>query len=424
MTRLFIVLIAVLVGVWGITDASARPYKPGEFSSEPILAQLQKQVGARDVPIEDFCRKPSSSPCRESGLTRFRAALDELRKGRKRKIRILKLGDSHIASDFISGYVRHELQEAFGVGGRGLMHADQRWGYGGRKLERAERPWKRTRVVDSGGPGHPFGVFGIALKALKPKVFIDYRVLPDDTELEVHYKVGPGVPGFVVLMEGKVVGHLSAKSSISATQIDRLPLPPRTRPGRIRIRAKGRGATIYGVGFERSTPGVVLSSIGPVGADAKVYLQLEPKSFRKSLKASQPDLVILMVGGNDALKVRKKWKSLDTVVDDHRILIDLLRDAVPQADILLMSPMDAGRRQGKKVVSKALLQEMRAAQNRIAREKGTAFWDTYTAMGGEGAIQRWVSAKVMSRDLVHPRKRAADLLGKLLADAIIAWYER
>jgi hypothetical protein len=38
-------------------------------------------------------------------------------------------------------------------------------------------------------------------------------------------------------------------------------------------------------------------------------------------------------------------------------------------------------------------------------------------MGGEQSVARWVKAKVMNKDLVHPKKAAADLLGSLFVEA-------
>ena len=54
-------------------------------------------------------------------------------------------------------------------------------------------------------------------------------------------------------------------------------------------------ARLYGISFERDLPGVYYDTIGPVGADAKVYTELERKSFVDHLKKHAPDMVVLMV---------------------------------------------------------------------------------------------------------------------------------
>ncbi len=169
-----------------------------------------------------------------------------------------------------------------------------------------------------------------------------------------------------------------------------------------------------------SAPGVIYESIGPVGADAKVYLDLEINSFTESLKAHKPDLIVLMVGGNDALKARKKWRTLDEVRGHHEQLIDRLRKILPDAELMLWAPMDAGQKRKGKVVSKPLLEQIRTLQEEVAAAKKVAYWDTLDAMGGPGSITRWTKARVMNKDLVHPKRAAADLLGRLFSAAFLS----
>ena len=52
---------------------------------------------------------------------------------------------------------------------------------------------------------------------------------------------------------------------------------------------------------------------GRWGQTPRFYLQLERQSFLEHLEAHQPDLVVLMVGGNDAMKIRKGWTDLKKV---------------------------------------------------------------------------------------------------------------
>jgi hypothetical protein len=62
-----------------------------------------------------------------------------------------------------------------------------------------------------------------------------------------------------------------------------------------------------------------------------------------------------------------------------------------------------------------------AAQRRAAREAGCAFFDTFAAMGGEGAAGRWLqsSPQLMTSDLTHPTRRGSDRLARLLVRALV-----
>jgi lysophospholipase L1-like esterase len=54
----------------------------------------------------------------------------------------------------------------------------------------------------------------------------------------------------------------------------------------------------------------------------------------------------------------------------------------------------------------------------VALENGCAYWDMYRAMGGEGAVVRWLNKGQMNEDLIHPRARGMDALGHLFDFAL------
>ena len=395
----------------------ARPHYPKPFVEQQALDALQRRVRAKGAPIETGCRTPDGSQCKQTALARVQSKLAGLSDDGG-VVRVLHLGDSHIAADYITSRIRWDWQRRYGDGGRGFVHPDQRWGYGGRRVAKSKRGWRRGRVVDGGrSVGKRYGFSGNRLTARRKKVSLWYRVRPSDQVVRVFH--APSRRGSIsVWLDSKYIGRFRLKSGLIE-----IPLPERSArrfrsgpPGNsLRLRANRKGITLYGLSFERRGPGVQYSSIGPVGADAKVYLQLEQRSFARSLRLYEPDLVVYMVGGNDALKIRKGWTSLSRVTRDHRRLLRAVRSAVPTADCLLWAPMLAGRRVKRGVVSKRYLTEVRDMQRRVAKEEGCAFWDTMSAMGGPRNIRRWASA--MNKDLVHPGKAAADLLGRMFARA-------
>lgn len=384
------------------TVAEARP--PRTLTSTPALASLR---GAAELPEVDLLAPRD--------LPRFRSALDAAAKGAG-EVRVLQLGDSHIAADLIASATRATLEARFGRAGRGLVHADQRWGFGGRRLKRRESSWHRTRIVEPKGPGGRYGLFGLALRAERRGARVTYRVLPEDRRLELHFEGG----GFELRLDGAELVRVEAGDGTTTATVG---LGPSSGPRTLEVRALGRGATLYGLGFFTAEPGLVWSSIGPVGADARVYLQMEAESFRADLQAHRPHLVVLMVGGNDALKVRKGWRSLAKVEADLRQLVALLQGWQPGLDVLVMAPMDAGRRRGGRVVSRSQIEPVRDFQRSVAEELGLGFWDTLQAMGGSGSVAVWTRLGLMAGDLVHPRGRGADLLGQAFGEALLRWYD-
>lgn len=413
------VFAAALVFV-GLGVAEAKPQYPGEFTSDADVAKLRKEVGAKTVPIEHV-----------DALKKTKAKLAAVAGG-KGNVRILQLGDSHIASDYITGRIRQRLQEKYGAPGRGFVHVDQAWGYGGRRLKKRKSDWEQDRIVDKNRAGRPFGFSGLSLESKKKGAWITYRTDPADAVVRVYYYAQKDGAKLSATLDGHDVGSHSTAAErphSGVWSIDLSKVPPAEKPAKMRgpdggrilkITADGPKARMFGLSFEHKKPGVFYESIGPVGADAKVYIELGRESLEQHLGTHRPDLVVLMVGGNDALKIRKKWTNQERVEKDHVVLVELLRQILPDVEILMWAPMDAGDRRNGKVVSKAYLAEVRALQRRVATDKEIAFWDTIEAMGGLGAITRWDAAKVMNKDLVHPKKAAADLLGDLFADAFLA----
>lgn len=423
---LFVAQVAVL-GLALPTAALAGPLYPGDFKDVAKLKALGDKVGAQAVLIDNPCVAPAADakPCAKTAL---HTVLSRLKA--KKRARILQLGDSHIAADYITGLIRHRLQAKYGDGGRGFMHIDQRFGFGGRKTARKDSEWTQTRVVDKHGPGKPFGFSGMSLESKKKGASVAYRILPGDELLRVYYQQRPGGAGVEVQLEGKKIGRFDTAGAAESKVFElALPAPEGAPPDQkkgppgwtLELVAQGKGAQLFGLALEKAgDTGLIYESVGPVGADAKLYLETGRDSFVQHLQAHKPDLIVLMVGGNDALKSRKKWTDLDKVKRDHEQLVDLLKKTLPEVEVLIWAPMDAGDKKGKVVTSKPLLGEVRDLQKAVAAAKGVAFWDTLEAMGGLGSITRWNAANVMNKDLVHPKKRAADLLGQLFADAVLA----
>ena len=424
--RFVVMLTAGLLAVIaGAAPVSARPHYPEPFVSDQKLDRLQRKVSAPGAAIANGCRTPSADadPCRATSLDRARAKMAALRKdgGRAedgRTVRFLHLGDSHVAADYITSRIRKDLQAEYGDGGRGFMHPDQRWGYGGRRVGKTKDGWIRDRIVDGGRAGRPYGMSGNSLTAKRKGVSVAYRVLPGDHTVRIY--VGQKRGRIYVLLDKKPLGGFKLSAERPYVEIALPPRKPRTYskgpPGNtLWVRADNQGIALYGIAFDSGRSGVQYSSIGPVGADAKVYLQLDRDSFAGHLRAYQPDVVVYMVGGNDALKIRKRWTTLARVERDHQRLIRRVRRAVPESECIMWAPLLAGQRRKGRVVSKRYLAEVRAMQRRVAAEEGCAFWDAMAAMGGPKNTARWVPA--LADDLVHPRKSAADLIGRMFVQA-------
>lgn len=406
--------------------APVEPPPPPERPRTPEMLELDalaREVGALVTPVENPCVEGRPGNCYRRALDRLFVRLDALQEDPRSQVRILQLGDSHIAADYITGTIRERLQASFGNGGRGFLHVEQREQYGGRRLSR-RGPWRRTRMVDKGQDGQPFGFSGHAIESMGAGAWVEYALI-DAHRVTLYYHATPGAADMTVTVDGELVGKVDTASKRPESDYKSVVIPRKEgKDGRVlRITANGKGVRLIGISFEREDGGLLYDSVGPVGADARVYLSASEDSFREHLKVLRPDLVVLMLGGNDLLRVRRGDMTLEQTRLDLEALIARVQDALPDADCMVWSPMDAGERKGRDIESKDRIGEMRYVQREAARNRGCGFWDMYAAMGGDGSIGRWAAKNIINRDLIHPRRRAGELLGHLFADGFFAAYD-
>ncbi|MBI4816465.1 MAG: hypothetical protein HY791_09405 [Deltaproteobacteria bacterium] len=397
---------------------SARGW-PSELSA---VRDLARTVRARIMDLENPCLEgDGGGQCYRRALDRLFLKLDGLSENAKSTVRILHLGDSHIAADYITRTVRERLQERFGGKSRGYVHSDQRNGFGGRRLDRTPG-WRRTRMVDEGQERGAFGFSGVALESLKSGSKIDY-LIQDEDRVVVYYEASRSGGSFDVLLDGASLGRVEATETKPRTEAKAFSFPKKEGERKLTLVSLSVGVRIYGLSLERAGGGLLYDSIGPVGADANVYSLADESSMKSHIESVRPDLVVVMLGGNDALKVRQGKATLADVEASFDKLLDRVARAAPDADCMLWSPMDAASRNGEAVESKEGIGEVRAVQRKVASRRGCAFWDMYEAMGGHGSASRWLAADILMQDLVHPKRAGGELLGHLFAMAFLRAYD-
>jgi lysophospholipase L1-like esterase len=102
-----------------------------------------------------------------------------------------------------------------------------------------------------------------------------------------------------------------------------------------------------------------------------------------------------------------------------------LQAALPEASILLMSPMDRGERNDRgEIETIQALPRLVKIEARVADETGVAFFNTFQAMGGEGTMAKWYAAepRLVGADYIHPMPAGAKIVGELLYGALRDGY--
>jgi lysophospholipase L1-like esterase len=408
-------------------DPRAPILKPNETLPEPFEAPAPREVAGPDasprkarkslpaplpdVPIED----PSNA------LGPFFDRLSRVEEGEPALVRITHLGDSPLTGDLISGAARSMLQAEFGDGGPGFVLAARPWGWYVRRGVGIEASgWvARSPLLLRGNEGH-HGLGLVSFTSSSPEARSELRREKGTfTHAEVTFTAVPGGGTLLVSVDGGPETEVSTSAPARRTGRYVAIVPGGAR--RISIRPKGDGeVTLYGVVLERDGPGVVYDAVGANGASIHVLNLLDEEGWRESLSFRQSDLVILNYGTNESSmegiggpRYRREYSEA----------IERIRRALPGCSILVMAPMDRGARSADgSVETLPSILRLVAAQRRIARENGCAFFDTFAAMGGEGTMGRWYGSepRLVTGDFTHPTRPGSDRVARLLVRALRA----
>ncbi|MGA9523082.1 MAG: GDSL-type esterase/lipase family protein, partial [Myxococcaceae bacterium] len=377
------------------------------FRSVRHLERLAKEVGATHVDLES----PAS-------LERFFSKLEALQQGDRREpVRVVHLGDSQVASDHITDVIRERLQLRYGSGGRGFLFVDRPTKFAGRKVRTGEASpgWEVTLLTDK-APKGVLGFTGARFVASKTRETTEFE-LGDSRSAELFFATDPNGGLLEVLADGEPISSVFTRLADQNMAFTRVQIPAGAK--KLRLASAEGEVSVFGVSLENDAPGVVYDSVGLPGAQFKVYLRAPENAFAAQLAKRDPALVVLMLGGNESYELGRGWVTLDDVRTHASKLIDRIREAAPEADCLLFSPLDAGiRTVGGTIEPRPHTEDVRKITREVALAKGCAYWDLLTAMGGTGSVPKWLDAKLFHSDLVHPRAPGADLMGHLFDFAL------
>lgn len=408
------------------TVIAGREHTSWQRPDRPHFDRFAPQLGLAAADLEIPCREEGSDGCHRYALDRFFARLAAAEARTEGGLTtVVHYGDSLIASDKITDMVRLRLQQRFGSGGRGFLlvrkfNAFQR----GHRTGKGTGGWILDVITQAVLRDGFFGYTGASFTAQKAGEETVFEKLGRNRRVQISYLEQRGGGVLEVYADGELVSTFDTSTTKARrrAQVHEVTLPEGTST--LKLRAKTPGARVFGVILEAKTPGVVYESIGLPGATSKVWLVPDEEDFGRQLAQRAPSLVVTMLGGNDGLMLSKKRTSIEDVERDTRAFVQRIKAAVPEADCLMVSPLESVRAKVDGTMTpKPEVLEVKRVQQKIAAEERCAFWDMHTSMGGVGSLEKWVRAGLMLGDLIHPRNIGSDLLGEMMAEALMRGYD-
>ncbi|HEX3881117.1 MAG TPA: GDSL-type esterase/lipase family protein [Stellaceae bacterium] len=343
---------------------------------------------------------------------------------------IMQIGDSHSASDFLSGRMRELFQQRFGGAGRGMLPPGIPYDYFRPALAHvdAEGDWHRASSFSGNGP---FGIGGVIQQSADPNA----RMSLTETEpagfdrafFEVLRQPGAGTVRLRV-DDGETHDFATASASVGPHWVE-FNAPPGSH--RISLSTKGGGAvTVLGWGTQRETRGVVYENLGIVGATVGVTGHWDPAAVAEEMARRDPALIVVAYGTNEGVEPPER---LAHYAEQFAARVGALHAAAPGAAVLVIGPPDVDRK-GQPIVAGCDgawapppgIAIVREAQRAVAARQGWYFWDWQAAMGGPCAADRWAreTPPLEAPDHVHQKADGYHRSAELLFREVIDGYRR
>jgi lysophospholipase L1-like esterase len=360
-----------------------------------------------------------------AALNTFFAQLDRVkRKINIEPLRIAHFGDSHVAADLLTAYIRRHFQADFGNGGDGLLIAKNPFSTPRRGVDMGTSGgWVVDGIGKGAGNDGAYGMAGISITAEKK----DERIWVEATtnHFDVYVLKGPGSATIDVSVDGVSVLDRPMNLSSEKTSVEVIPYDtPLVGRHRLELRTVTPGrARILGIASEQIEPGagVCYDVLGINGARASRVLGWNDRVLCDTLSKRSPDLIIVAYGTNEVTD--KDW-NIASYSAMFAGILKMFKRAAPKASIIVFGPPD--RADNTDATSR--MPDMLAAQRKAAKEAGAAFWCSYDAMGGAGAMDNWVSNHLGQPDHVHLTKdgyqRIGDMFYEDVKKAYLEWKTR
>jgi lysophospholipase L1-like esterase len=340
--------------------------------------------------------------------------------------RIGHYGDSSIATDLITHTVRRRLQHRFGDAGHGfVLIARGHLPYRHRDLlhvtSGAWRVYEVTRQMLGDGR---YGYGGIAVRGVvgararfgtDAEAPVGQRVSRFDLYYQAHRRGGR----VELTVDGEAPRVIDTASETAEDRVESVTVPD--GPHELALRHMGGQVHLYGMVLERDTPGVVYDSLGLVGARANRLLNFDDAHIKAQLERRGTNLLVLGFGGNESSDAISEASYYEEFVQ----VIRRMRGERADLGCLVVAPLDQAERAGSGIRTLPAIPRIVAAQRRAARDEGCAFYDTWQAMGGSGAMRQWYRAtpRLALSDFRHATPAGYEIIGNMLYKALLAGFD-
>ncbi len=408
---------------------SSPPSEPVPLPAQvPAVSPAKGACGPMRGPVTASSLAPVTAPndpapvpiVRPEALDGFYDALAKLARGRASdSVRIAVFGDSNLTMDFTSGRMRRRLQQRFGDAGHGFVALGKPWSHY-RHMDVQHDViggWKAFAITTSPTGDGMYGLGGIAAENQYIGARTFAATAPEGSPVggavgrfDLFYFARPHGGEVGVRIDEQSPERLSTLAAQPGLGVRRFEVAD--GPHKIEVSATSNGSVrLFGVALERSEPGVVVDSFGVGALNTKTLGRHDPALFAAMLSARRYDLIVFMTGANDIF-------TMDAVPPTMKRIIATIRQSLPRASIMMMTPADRGLRKSMKETLAVVSQ-----RREVAEGEGVALWDQFAAMGGQNSMGGFVRTKLAFKDAVHFTEAGGAFVGDRFIEALYQGFE-
>ncbi len=376
-----------------------------------LKEELSKDsVPAGIVPIEDFSDEDSAR-----AMDSFYKTLADS-KDLDRPIRIAYFGDSFIGGDIVSADLRELLQKDYGGQGAGAVDLVQLYS-------------RATVIQKSNGLVNHLPTkredFKLNLQSMN-NIYATSDATASATQVGTHTDHGTFTDKWSnSFLYFRPINGTTVKCKIDGMETKEVYSGKSDKLQMVKVEGEthsvewsftGKGNVFYFASNEGKN-GIVLDNFGIVSVQG-THLKTIPQTTLEEFAAVRSyDLIIMQYGLNVASSDNEN--NYKQYARGMKEVISNFHEAWPKASLLLVSVSDRCKKNknGQPATMKGI-KELVLVQRDIAKDSKIAFWDMFSAMGGDGAIGRLAAEGNAEKDYIHLNPKGGKIIAQRFYDAI------
>jgi lysophospholipase L1-like esterase len=367
------------------------------------------------VCVEDFSAEGNA----------MEAFVKSLNQSNSKPVRIAFFGDSFIEGDILTSSLRDTLQRVLGGRGVGYVPITSEVAQFRTTIKHSFSNWKTYSIIDKYDLDPVFGIGGFCFEPQDGNS-LEYSPGYGGTLNKVsllYTSLSPKKLSYVIRDTLQIDTMLTPSPSLSKIDLTDL----RSKSIRIDFSSTDstlqnmNGLQLFGASIEGGN-GIYVDNLAMRGNSGIALSRITNHMLRATNTVRPYKLIVLQFGlnvvsENDSTNYTGYAESMIRVVNK-------LKASFTDCSILILSVSDRSSNQNGTFKTIPGILAMRIAQRLVAKKAGVAFWDLFTAMGGENSMPKFVNAKpsMAAKDYTHLNFKGGKYVAKRLSDALL--YER